>query len=186
MNIANAEMFYSLLGCGRRLVFFATTASLLHVTSLRRPNPSFSSSLTLIHTMLVGSTVFVRACVRVCVHASSLMRCCLVRLCSCVCPPMRACVCAPCMCVIQTSSVSDGSMIGMKAVVDGATVEEGSIVAAGAIVIPGTVVGAGQVRVFLCEGIRLSGIRRARLRSSHVFISCASGTNSRLFSPKKL
>lgn len=36
-------------------------------------------------------------------------------------------------------------MIGMKAVLEGASVGEGSIVAAGAVVTPGTVVGAGQV-----------------------------------------
>ena len=36
-------------------------------------------------------------------------------------------------------------MIGMKSILESASVEEGSIVAAGAVVTPGTVVGAGQV-----------------------------------------
>lgn len=38
-------------------------------------------------------------------------------------------------------------MIGMKSILEGASVEESAIVAAGAVVMPGTVVGAGQVPV---------------------------------------
>lgn len=56
-------------------------------------------------------------------------------------------------CGTQDSTVANGSMIGMKSVLEGASVEESAIVAAGAIVMPGTVVGAGQVPVprFACR-----------------------------------
>lgn len=52
-------------------------------------------------------------------------------------------------CLRQSSAVGDGSMIGMKAILEEASVEGGSIVAAGAIVTPGTVVPSGQV-CFVC------------------------------------
>lgn len=47
--------------------------------------------------------------------------------------------------IIKASTVADGAMIGMKSILESASVEAGSIVAAGAVVTPGTVVGAGQV-----------------------------------------
>lgn len=49
------------------------------------------------------------------------------------------------VCDFQASTVADGAMIGMKAILEDASVEQGGIVAAGAVVVPGTVVGAGQV-----------------------------------------
>lgn len=65
-------------------------------------------------------------------------------------------------------------MIGMKSVVEGASIEHGSIVAAGAIVTPGTVVPAGQV----CDSTRRTPqvVRGTNMANEdHLFLTMGGG-----------
>lgn len=71
-------------------------------------------------------------------------------------------------------------MVGMKAIVESATVEQGSIVAAGAVVKPDTVVGAGQVGVpcLLCTVVVVFTLSAVPVSAAEYLLTSAGPTDA--------